>query len=59
MGNAQNLLKLDLLWSEGGEGADLSPVRRSAKNSQESLRDLGFGVVESEREHFECLEILE
>ena len=36
--------KRDLLWSEDGEGTDLSRGERSDKNSLKSLRDLGLSV---------------
>ena len=34
----------DLLWSEDGEGTDLSRGERSDKNFLKSLRDLGLSV---------------
>ena len=43
--------KCDFLCLKDGEGSDLSLGGRSGGNSQESLRDLRFGVRESEREH--------
>ena len=46
----------EFLWSKEGEGVDLSMGEISLKNSHKSLRDLGFGVGEEEREPFSVLE---
>ena len=38
----------NFLWSEDGEGTDLSRGERSDKNSLKSLWDLGFSVGDKE-----------